>query len=258
MRKSLALAAAPLTLILVGCYGFQGPERIVTKDARPATLSSSNIDMFINDFKQAEAFRNKNPSADNPFVPQMLRSGFMYNYSFCENYFAQMGQNQRRSQIIRSALVPITALMTGIIGLQDFSKNPSAKEDLITSLAIGSAATTAALDIYDQHFLFGVENIGAVQVMALKAQDAHATKVFEQGNITFERAMQHLIDNQGQCSPQSILSLARSVLKTAKLKATNENDGRGNGQGGVNINANAGAGAGRSQPSGKVTVSPEG
>ncbi len=254
MRKCLALAAAPLTLILAGCYSFQGPERIVTKDARPATLSASNIDMFINDFKNAEKHRLSDANGDNPFVPQMLRSGFMYNYSFCENYFTQMGQNQRKSQIFRSSLVPITALITGIIGLHDFSNNPRAKEGLITSLAIGSAASTAALDIYDQHFLYGAENIGAVKVMTLKAQDAHATKVLEQKNITFERAMLHLIDNQDQCSPQSILSLARSVLKTAKLKATNENDG--DGQGGVIANANAGGV--RQQPAGKVTVSPEG
>ena len=257
MRNRFALAAIPATLLLAGCYSFQGPERIVTKDARPATLTASNIDMFINDFKQAEAYRNQNPSADNPFVPQMLRSGFMYNYSFCENYFTQMGQNQRRSQILRSSLVPITALITGIIGLQDFSKNPGAKEDLITSLAIGSAATTAALNIYDEHLLFGAENIGAVQVMALKAQDAHATKVFEQNKVTFERAMQHLIDNQGQCSPQSILSLARSVLKTAKLKATNENAGSGAGQAG-GVAAAAAGGARQAEPGGKVTVSPEG
>ncbi len=74
MRKRFACAVVPLTLILSGCHSFQGPERIVTKDARPATLTSSNIDMFINDFKQAEGYRNQNPSADNPFVPQMLRS----------------------------------------------------------------------------------------------------------------------------------------------------------------------------------------
>lgn len=253
MRLGFTLALAPVTLLLAGCYSFQGPERIVTKDARPANLRSSNIDMFVEDFKLAEAYRKQNPSAANPYVPQMLRSGFMYNYTFCENYFTQMGQSQRRSQIVRSALPPITALITGIIGLQNFSKNPGAKEDLITSLAIGSAATTAVLNIYDEHFLFGAENIGAVQVMALKAQDAHATKVFEQESITFERAMQHLIDNQGQCSPQSILSLARSVLKSAKLKATNEGSGNdGETAGGINTEGNGN----RGEPAGKVTISP--
>lgn len=248
MRRTLALAAAPLTLILTGCYSFQGPERIVTKDARPADVRPANIEMFINDFKLAEAYRMKGPSASNPYVAQMLRSGFMYNYSFCESYFTQMGQNQRKSQIFRSSLVPITALITGIIGLHDFSNNPRAKENLITSLAIGSAASTAALDIYDQYFLFGAENIGAVKVMTLKAQDAHALKVFAQGDITFERAMQHLIDNQDQCSPQSILSLARTVLKSAKLTATNENEG---------ATGPLRADGSRSEAAGKVTVSGE-
>ena len=188
----------------------------------------------------------------------------MYNYSFCENYFTQVGQNQRRSNIIRSILPPITALITGIIGFQDFSKNPGAKEDLISALAIGSAASTAALNIYDEHFLFGAENIGSVQVMALKALDAHANEVFKQKDISFERAMQHLIDNQSQCSPQSILSLARSVIKTAKLEAKNENaDGPAPAPSGV-VPAGPGAPppppppAGNATPAGKVTVSPAG
>jgi len=263
-----ALFIAPMALITSGCYTFQGPERIITKDARPATLSQSNIKMFIDDFTKAHDFRNKNPSAINPYIPQMLRSGFMYNYSFCDNYFTKMGQNQRRSNIIRSMLPPITALITGIIGFQDFSKNPGAKENLIAALAIGSAASTAALNIYDEHFLFGVENIGSVQVMALKSLDAHANKVFEQKDISFERAMQHLIDNQGQCSPQAILSLARSVIKNAPLEARNENeDGKPPAPapagpapvapaGGPPLPPPAPPPAGKTPPAGKVTISP--
>ncbi|MBA3941227.1 MAG: hypothetical protein C0520_08470 [Sphingopyxis sp.] len=240
------LAAAMMSAALGGCYSFQGPERLVTKDLRPAVLQHSNTDMFKADFTKAHAFRQSDPTADNVHVYPMLRSGFMYNYSFCENYFTQMVQNQRRSQIARDIIPPITALITGIIGLGDFSSHPGRKEDYIQMLALGTAATSATLNIYDRHFLFGAENVGAVQTMALKAQSVHAQSVLKQKNLSFEMAMQHLIDNQGQCSPQSILSLARSVIKDTKLVGT---DG---------APAAAGAGGVPAPPpsEGKITVVP--
>ena len=148
--------------------------------------------------------------------------------------------------IARDIIPPITALITGIIGLGDFSSHPGRKEDYIQMLALGTAATSATLNIYDRHFLFGAENVGAVQTMALKAQSVHAQSVLKQKNLSFEMAMQHLIDNQGQCSPQSILSLARSVIKDTKLVGT---DG---------APAAAGAGGVPAPPpsEGKITVVP--
>lgn len=239
-KKLFALVAASFSL--AGCYSFQGPERLVTKDLKPAELRYSDTSMFKADFRKAYDFRTADPTLDNDHVYPMLRSGFMYNYSFCENYFTQMVQNQRRSQIARDLLPPISALITGLIGLGDFSKNSGRKEDYIQMLALGTAATSAALNIYDTHFLFGAENVGAVQTMALKAQSVHASGVLKQSNITFEMAMQHLIDNQAQCSPQSILSLARSVIKDSNLVAT---DG-----------APAAADGTRRPLDGKVTVAP--
>lgn len=211
------------SIALSGCYSMQGAERLVTKDAKPAELRYSDIKMFVDDFDKAKAFRNGQPDAKNPYVKSMLRSGFMYNYSFCENYFNVMAKNQRRSKISRSLLAPLTSVITGIIGLHDFSQNPGEKEDLIQGLAIGSAAATSLLDIYDEHLLFGTDNVDSVETMTLKALNAHSTKVLQQNNMFFETAMQHLIDNQGQCSPQSILTLARSSIKNSDIVATNQN-----------------------------------
>lgn len=221
MKRTLGVVTIAASLVLSGCTTFQGPQRLMAFDAQPAKYPGRNIDMFIDDFNKAKAFRNANPNATNPFVPQMMRSGFMYNYSFCESYFTRAVQNQRRANIVRSILPPISALITGIIGFSDFSNNPGAKEDLVGALALGSVAATATLNIYDEHFLFGAENIGAVQNLALKSVDAHGSKALEQQQVSFERAVQHLIDNQDQCSPSTILSLARTVIKEAKLTATN-------------------------------------
>lgn len=223
MRKTGILLTAITSIALSGCYSIQGAERLVTKDAKPAEFRYADIKMFVDDFDKAKEFRIRQPDAPNPNVNSMLRSGFMYNYSFCENYFNVMAKNQRRSKISRSLLAPLTSVITGIIGLQDFSSNPGSKEDLIQGLAIGSAAATSILDIYDEHFLFGTDNIDSVETMTLKALDAHSSLVTKQTNIRFETGMKHLIDNQGQCSPQSILTLARSSIKNSDIVATNLN-----------------------------------
>lgn len=222
MNKLSILSVTFLAILLHGCYSFQGPERLITADAKPATFQHSDVSMFVDDFEKARIFRNANRSNTNPEVPPMLRSGFMYNYSFCQNYFNVMAENQRRSKIARGGIVPITTLITGLIGLQDFSKNSGSKEDLVQLLAIGSAATTAALDIYDENFLFGTDNINSVETMTLNALAKHKSKVFEQSDVGFENAMTHLIDNQSICSPQAILTLARSSIKNARLEATNQ------------------------------------
>ncbi len=227
MRKTGILLAAMASIALSGCYSMQGAERLVTKDAKPAEFRYADIRMFVDDFDKAKAFRNGNPDATNPYVNSMLRSGFMYNYSFCENYFNVMAKNQRRSKISRSLLAPLTSVITGIIGLQDFSSSPGSKEDLIQGLAIGSAAATSILDIYDEHFLFGTDNIDSVETMTLKALDAHSSAVTKQTDIRFETGMKHLIDNQGQCSPQSILTLARSSIRNSDIVATNVNATKG-------------------------------
>lgn len=232
-----------MSATITGCYGFQGPERIMSSDSQPINLPLSNIDMFINDFVTAQSFRDSDPLADNPHVTPLLRSGFMYNYTFCESWFNQMVQNQRRSQIVRGVIPPITTLITGLIGLGDFSNNPGTKEDFVASLAIGSAATNAGLNIYDQHFLFGAENFGAVKALALRAQSTHADQVLRQTNVTFEDARQHLIDNQANCSPDMIMTLARDVMANAPLSArTQTSDGPA-------ITGSA--------PSGQVTVGPK-
>tara|TARA_R110001599_G_scaffold34871_9_gene111261 strand:- start:705 stop:1451 length:747 start_codon:yes stop_codon:yes gene_type:complete len=223
MRYPKILLAATALLSLSGCYSMQGPERLVAKDAKPADLRYSDIKMFVDDFNKAREFRVAQPDALNSHVVPMLRSGFMYNYSFCENYFNIMAKNQRRSKISRSLLAPLTSVITGIIGLQDFSSNPGSKEDLVQGLAIGSAAATSILDIYDEHFLFGTDNIDSVETMTLKALDVHSSSVLKQEEIRFESGMKHLIDNQGQCSPQSILTLARSSIKNSDIVATNIN-----------------------------------
>ena len=221
--NKLSIFCLPLTgLLLHGCYSFQGPDRLITADAKPATLQYSDISMFADDFIKAKAFRTASPMASNTEVPPMLRSGFMYNYSFCQNYFNVMAKNQRRSKVARGAIAPITTLITGLIGLQDFSQNSGTKEDLVQGLAIGSAAASAALDIYDENFLFGTDNINSVETMTLNAVAAHKEKVLLQADVGFENAMTHLIDNQAICSPQAILTLARSSIKNAKLVATNQ------------------------------------
>lgn len=227
MRSALSLL---LCVALTGCYSMRGPLRPITRDGRPADLAKHQVDisLFKNDFDLALQQRigalpagvRLGPGDDQ--VKRMLRSGFLYNYTFCQDFFDEMGHNQRNSKVIRSAVPSIVTLVTGIIGLQSFTDDPGGKEKLVQGLALASGAATATLNIYDEHFLFGSDNIHAVQIMTLKALQAHSAAVLGQANVSFEEGTKALIDNQDQCSPQAILSLARTAMRDANLVGKNQ------------------------------------
>lgn len=226
--KLKCLLLALVALGLSGCYSVRGPLRPVLRDGTPADLSADHVNtsIFRADYDAALALRTgaAPPAADKADTAyhSMMASGFMYNYAFCQDFFDEMGHNQRNSHVMRAALPSIITLITGVIGLHDFTNNPEAKGRWIQGLAIGSGTTTAVLNVYDEHFLFGTDNIYAVETMTLKSLSAHGAAAMKQQYITFEQATMHLIDNQAQCSPQAILLLARTTMHDTNLKGTNQ------------------------------------
>lgn len=220
-----------LCIGLSGCYSMRGPLRPITRDGFPNQKLEShkvNISLFQNDFDLAYRQRGGKLRPGETIAPgdvpikNMMKSGFLYNYTFCQDFFDEMGHNQRNSKVIRAALPSIVTLVTGVIGLQSFTDDPTGKEKLVQGLALASGAATAVLNIYDEHFLFGSENIQVVQTMTLKALQAHSNAVLMQQNITFEDGTKALIDNQDQCSPQAILALARTAMRDANLVGVNQ------------------------------------
>lgn len=213
-----------MCLLLAACntYGYRGPNQIVAVNAVPAQTRTDDgvldIGLFTADYATARAGRANDGPAEQEAIARMLRSGFMYNYSFCSTYFYRMAIRQRNAKVARRALPPLSALITGVVGLHDFSGNPDTKERIVQSVAMGSAFSTSLLDVYEEQFLYGTDNIDSVETLTLKALSVHREAVLARRGIRFEQAIQHLIDNQNLCSPQSVLTLARNAIKGAKVE----------------------------------------
>lgn len=206
----------PLTLMLAGCYSMQGAHRVINDDLR-VTDEVPRDSIFFNDFRKAYVQRLETPAVDQTLVNAMLSSGFAHIHGYCDNYFDVMGVQQRKSRVARDTIAPISALITGVLALHNFDNSPRRKEDLFAVLGLSTAASASVLDIYDEHMLFGAENIGSVEILTKAALSVHSQKVLSFQNISFEAATRHLLDNQATCSPQHILTLTREAIKEGKV-----------------------------------------
>lgn len=202
---------------LSGCYSIQGSERVLNNQGK-LTREVSTGSIFRSDFEYSYNKRMMKTVTQSD-IDTMLSSGFSHIYSFCDGYFDSMGLQQRKSRVTRDAIAPIAALMTGILALHNFDKNTGRKEDIVGAIGLTTAATASILDIYDEHMLFGAENIGAVEQLTKAALFEHAGKVLTTTGVSFDTAIRHLLDNQALCSPQFILSLTREAIREGKVTA---------------------------------------
>lgn len=100
--------------------------------------------------------------------------------------------------------------------------------DALAGIAIGTAAINSALDIYDERFLFGADNVFAVRQLTYQALATHASAAMFGTNennpsrvpltISFEQAAMHLIENQAICTPGSILEISRDAIGDADVR----------------------------------------
>jgi hypothetical protein len=153
-------------------------------------------------------------------MADFMRAGYELIYADCADYFAAMGRRQGGTRIARASIGPIGDLITQIISIVSF-ENAGTREDLTTLLAAGTSAATAALNIYDQHFLFGADNIDEVRRLVQDALRAHAAATFGTNvdHDTFGRAANHLEDNQAICRPSRILTLVREAIAAGQIEA---------------------------------------
>jgi hypothetical protein len=236
MIKRLLLASVS-ALLVAGCTSVQGPPRILNSHGTLAAPADGNPNAPGNleaNFQAAAlaafpgADRDGNaPPVTAAVIDEFKRSGFALVYARCNDYFWRMGGNQTRARVARDAIAPIVTLLTGIIGLRDFTTNPTREQDLIQALSLGSAFATSGLDIYDSHFLFGAENINSVRILTFNALATHRTGVDTLQVTTPEQAAIHLIDHQAICTPPNILALAREAIATGRLEQTISGGGGG-------------------------------
>lgn len=215
--KKIAILAA--TFFLGGCYSLQGSERIMDRDGF-VTREVPENSIFRADFLRAHQARMDGSDISQKLVDDMMSSGFSHVYSYCDSYFDVMGAQQRKSRITRDAIAPLSAVITGVIALQNFGDDSSTAQDLLAAVGLVTAASSSVLDIYDEHMLFGAENIGAVETLTKAALSAHSVAVKKKSAVSYDAAVRHLLDNQSICSPQHILTLTREAIKEGKVVAS--------------------------------------
>lgn len=221
MIRALVIVLAATSLS--GCYSMQGSERVLNRDGQLTNEVVSNS-VFRADFQRVFAKRQAGPVVPQAEVDAMLASGFTHIYSFCDNYFDSMALQQRKSRVARDSIAPITALITGVLALHSFDNGTKSKEDILAAIGLTTAATSSALSIYDEHMLFGAENIASVETLTLNALGEHSSRVQEFSNVSFDTAVKHLLKNQSICSPQHILTLTREAIKEGRVSAHTSED----------------------------------
>lgn len=216
--KSIVIPLAS-ALILSGCTSWRGPGPIYGPTGVSVSTTpplDSNLGDLRSRFVAAAKDAESVPSKAN--LQNFMMRGFTLTYANCDSYFQMMGRHQRRARVFRDSISPVTALITGLIPLINFDGEKGA-ENALKYLALGSAFTTSTLAIYDEHFLFGAENIDSVQKLTMRALVEHmssARKSVEDQN--FEQAVIHILDNYAVCTPQRILSMSRQAIANGNVK----------------------------------------
>ena len=256
MRK-IAILAPIGAFSLSGCLGVVGPDTVVGLRGEPTQTVQGTI--FAEDFRRAYCIRSYNQRAscnggapkvpasiptpapspsptpspapvssaardgqNNPYIRPMVRSGMMYVRTYCSDYFRSMAVEQRKSRIVRDSIAPITALIAGIAGVRDLGFDGVPEDDILTGAALWAVGTGSVLDIFDEHLLFGANNIDSVRGLAMEALGVHRVAVM--GNIDtyeFEDAVEALLEHQNICSPQSLLALTKEAIEAGDPKVEN-------------------------------------
>lgn len=226
MRTKAFLLAA--TVLLGGCYSFRGPEPVLQKAGvvlrdsegpregeffqrfRLAAQRASGCQLIPPQPAPAGLQCAAVPSDQHDaLMRDYMRAGFLLALIECDHYFAHMGRNQGRSRILRDAIAPIAALITGFVALRGNTAGG------IPELTLATAATTSTLDIFDQRFLFGSDNITAVRRLVFRALDAHSTAALAATSLNFEQASGQILAYQHICTPPEILTLTRQSIQNA-------------------------------------------
>jgi hypothetical protein len=225
--------------MLGGCYTFRGPAAVydsrgVVKNDRFGPRYGPLFDRFEALAKRAAACDDTVPvsggasegggtcvAGDAPptdaDMRNFMRAGYALTYADCSNYFEVMGRNQSRSRVLRDTIAPITSLLTGLITLRNFD-NAGTEKDMLTLLSLSTGAAASGLDIFDQNFLFGANNIDAVRLLITRALAEQATDTFSKKEISFEQAVINIMDNQAICRPSHIMMLAREAIANGKIE----------------------------------------
>jgi len=227
MRKSISVVAAVAMLLSACGNTVYGPPRLLgakvvpdgTSGTRgcPADGSSDRSSTAIN-FTQHFydlACASLRAPTDTVKAHFMIDHGVMLNRMRCNDFFRERAANQMRQRVIRGTVTPVSALLTGIIGVTSFATDAD-RQEAIQILGIAQNATTAGLELYESEFLFGADNVNAVRTLTMRALDEHGARILAE-NVGFYAAARHLIDHQMICTPANILELAQTAIREGRI-----------------------------------------
>ena len=214
MRITLGLLVGAMAV--AGCGTVAGPEPIIGPMGLPPAPAGVTDASLITDF-QTKAKAAAGNGAQTAQLQAFMRSGFALTYANCNSYFTRQGQHQTSARVGRDLMAPFVTLITGVIALDTF-KHPEERDNLLSALSLGAAFATSGLDSYEEHFLFGAENIDAVRDLTEKALAKHASETLKLETGSFGQAVVHIIDNQTVCTPAHILALTREAIAEGRVQ----------------------------------------
>ena len=170
-------------------------------------------------------------------IHNFMDSGFLLISENCRDYFWALGTQQRRANVLRDSVGPITALIAGILNIVSPGGGTNGagttSNDTLAAISVGTIAITSSLDIYEERFLFGAENIISVSNLVQQALGAHrraaihgtlpvaADGTVERLALSYEVAARRLRENQDICTPANILSLTQQAIAAGQVRRIN-------------------------------------
>lgn len=230
-RKYAAVLIASLMVSACGNTVY-GPKRLVQAgdfDGRPTPVgltgncpisgppatNDQSLDLTKHFFNTACAsFRDAN---DPVKARRMMNAGVTLTMTRCNDFFAQRAGNQTRARVLREAIPPVSALLTGIIGLANFDTDEG-RQEAIQILGLGQTATVAGLEVFQREFLFDSQNVFSVRNLTMRALDEHSSQILD-SDSGFYPATRHLIEHQMICTPASILELVTQAIDDGDIQS---------------------------------------
>ncbi|HUE79092.1 MAG TPA: hypothetical protein VMN38_05630 [Sphingomicrobium sp.] len=209
-------AAIAATSLLSACTSYRGANRLHdASDLRSVRAADyyGVQQMFIDDLKRLVDKRKLGNRPDQAAMEPLLNSGFSLIRLYCNEYFNEMGRNQRNSAILRDLIKPLTDAVNLVIGLKLLSDAENVNADLVTGFAGFSSTAAAGLSIYDRHFLFDNDNIAAVRTMTMNVLAENRAAVYKNPPDDVVLAIGQLQENENLCTPSQILSNVRETIK---------------------------------------------
>lgn len=170
-------------------------------------------------------------------IHNFMDSGFLLISENCRDYFWALGNQQRRANVLRDSVGPITALIAGILNIVSpgggMNGSNTTSNDTLAAISVGTIAITSGLDIYEERFLFGAENIVSVSNLVQQALGAHRRAAIHgtlpaasDGTVgrlvlSYEVAARRLRENQEICTPANVLSLTQQAIAAGQVRQIN-------------------------------------